>query len=364
MSAYLIQFLINFKLKVRKRASNENKRLDILKMARLSVRLDCQRLQGGLSPRALRPSLGKSQFFKKQQQKPKLTSKSPFFADSRHSSIQQRRRQLRSELQAQRCSLRRRGREQHERRLDSAGHLQVLVHHRRALLSIRRATLRDALRLVDLRRSASEAAPREAHGQPRGLLAERHLGHHKRARLRDLFQRDEPHGARVPLQDPPQDPLLHGQLDHTHRIDQLPQHIRLLSADRRGREDDLVHIHFARLGCVLAARLQDSAAHIHGHTAHLEIPHLHAHDEHRHHPQHGHNHQLELSHAAHSHHAEVGAPRVHQLFAQSAVHEAARAGGEVVGRQRAASEEASQKYEPGAERGRERLAHRSQCRPS
>ena len=236
------------------------------------------------------------------------------------------------------------------------------MHHRRSLLSIRRTTLRDALRLVDLRRSTSQTPPRKAHGQPRGLLAERHLGHHKRTRLRNLFQRDEPHGARVPLQNPPQNPLLHGQLDHTHGFDQLSQHIRLLSPDRRRREDDFVYIHFARLGCILVARFQDSTAHIHGHTAHLEIPHLHAHDEHRHHPQHSHNHQLELSHAAHSHHAEVGALGVHQLFAQSAADEAARAGGEI-GRQRAASEKASQELELGAERGRERLAHSPQYRP-
>ena len=139
-----------------------------------------------------------------------------FFPDSRYSVVQQRGRQLRNELQTKRTIVRRRRRKRPKHQLDSASDLPELMHHRRTLLSIRRAVMSNALRLMDIRRAASALKARKTHGKPSRLPAEWYMGRHRRARRRDLLEGDESHGACLPLSHPPQDPLLHGQLDHTH----------------------------------------------------------------------------------------------------------------------------------------------------
>ena len=204
--------------------------------------------------------------------------------------------------------------------MDSTVDLQELVHHRCALLSVRRANVRNALRILDIRCTTSDLEARQAHGQSRGLFAKWHMGHNRSACLRSLLARNQSNGVGVQLQDKKEDLVLHGQLDHTHCAHQLSQHIRVLLANRRGRENDLVYIYFARLGCVSLACVKDFATHVNGYSVDIQVLDIHVDDEHCNHFEHGDNHQLELSHTAHTHHAQMGTRFVHRVLAQGVVH--------------------------------------------
>ena len=153
------------------------------------------------------------------------------------------RRQIRGILQAER-----RHREHRSGAVDSAGHLQELVSHRRQVLPLRRAGVRDEVRLVDVQRRPGRPAVLRGQGdrRPERLRQQRHVGHHQLpreageldgSRRRTHQEEDDLHAA-----DPPQDVVLHGESDHPVRVDIVPQRIRVLPAGRRRREDDHVYI--------------------------------------------------------------------------------------------------------------------------
>ena len=173
-----------------------------------------------------------------------------------HPPVFQCRRQIRGILQTKR-----RDREHRSGSVDSARHIQELVSHRRQILPVRRAGVRDEVRLVDVQRRPGRPAVLRGQRDRRSerLREQRHVGHHKvsgqageldGSRRRTHQEEDDLHAA-----DPPQDVVLHCKSDHPVRAHLIPQRLRVLSACRRRREDDDVYIDPTRPGRVPLARL-------------------------------------------------------------------------------------------------------------
>ena len=148
-----------------------------------------------------------------------------------HPPMFQCRRQIRGILQAKR-----RHREHGSRSVDPSRHLQELVSHRRQVLPLRRAGVRDEVRLVDVQRRPGRVVVLRGQGdrRPERLRQQRHVGHHQLSREAGELDgsRRRPHQEEDDLHaaDTPQDAVLHGESDHPVRVDLIPQRIRVLSA--------------------------------------------------------------------------------------------------------------------------------------
>ena len=157
---------------------------------------------------------------------------------------------------------------------------------------------------------------------------------------------------------PQENPVLHGQPDHSVRPDIVPQRLHLLPAGGCWRKDDHVRLHPPRSHRIPAPRLKDLASDITHSSSDRQVPPLHIRHEHICNRPGCLHHKLEFQDAKDAPNAQMGASSFHQISIQVAAD----------GEARAARSEACQILQQPAsfvectERSREKTTGNGQCR--